>query len=292
MKILVTGASGFLGWHLAGRLAADNEVLAAHGANEVRVPGTAGAALDFTDAAACERVVRAFSPTVVFHCGAMSLTGDCERDPDLAERVNVTGTAHLLRAAEMLRSPSHFVQISTDLVFDGSSGNYSEEDPAAPLMVYGRTKLAAEQAVRGYAGPWTIVRSALIYGPPSFRRPCFLQWMLDGIRKGTGALFDDEYRTPVFVGDLIRALLAVSGTRTTGLFHIGGRERLSRYEFGLLVAKAWQLPGENVLRASATQTPTDCPRPRDVSLNVAKARAALNYSPAPAEESLANIATM
>ncbi|MCX7718066.1 MAG: SDR family oxidoreductase [Candidatus Sumerlaeaceae bacterium] len=295
MRLLVTGASGYLGWHLVRYLAAcGHQVLGCWASREVRFPDAESARLDVRDADACRALVNQWRATHIIHAGAMTKTDECERDPNAAQAVNVDGTRHLLEAAE--RADSHFTLVSTDLVFDGRrpGGMYPVEeqggpDEPRPVMEYGRTKLAAERIVRDYmarGGAAAVVRSALIYGPPGAPRPCFLEWLLRNIREARGAVFTDEYRSPVFVGDLCRLLERVATRRATGLWHASGPERLSRYEFALLAADAAGLPRERVIGRRQADVALDAPRPADVSLDISATCAAFDWHPLPCRDGL------
>lgn len=293
MRLLLTGASGYLGWHFARHAGtAGHGVVGCHLNHATGMPdGNTSVRADFRDAADCRRLLKALRPDAIIHAGAMTNTSACEADPVAATATNVHGTANLLAAAGALDPLPHFVLISTDLVFDGVRGMCREEDPPAPLMHYGRTKLEAERIVARHAGRWTIVRSALIYGPAGTgSRRCFLDWMLEGMRAGTTTLFSDEYRSPVHVDDISRGLLAVVERAAGGLFHMGGPVRLSRAEFGWLAADAFALPRESVLGASSGGVSLAAPRPRDVSLCVEHAANLLGFAPMTPAEGLARVA--
>lgn len=295
MRLLLTGASGYLGWHLARHArAAGHEVLACHLANPVEEPDTPPSIrFDFRDAADCRRLLKAVNPDAIIHAGAMTNTGACEAAPSAATSTNVNGTANLLAAAGAVEPLPHFVLVSTDLVFDGARGMYREEDPPAPLMHYGRTKLEAERITACHAGTWTIVRSALIYGPPGTgTRRCFLDWMLAGMRAGGTTLFADEYRSPVHVDDTCRGLLAILARRAGGIIHLAGPTHLSRADFGVIAARAFSLPESSVVPANSRSAAVSAPRPRDVSLCIDKAGALLAYSPIPPRDGLAQIARL
>ena len=274
------------------RLEAENDVLACHRSTPVEFERAESASFDFRDAAACRRLIAAWQPTHIVHAGAITLTGDCERDPKGAREANVGGTRNLIEAAIGVRHPPHLTFVSTDLVFDGTKpgGYYNERDQPNPLMEYGRTKVDAENLVAGAAGSRgaeaVVIRSALIFGPDLAPRPCFLKWMLAGIAESKGALFTDEYRSPVFVEDLAALIARVCETRATGKFHAGGSERLSRYAFGLLAAEVYGLPAANVIGRPSGSVTLSCPRPRDVSMDIRAAQRDLDYAPLPAPEAL------
>lgn len=305
MKILVTGASGFLGHHLIRSLEQRFEVVACWNTLPVNFERAVSMQLDFTDADQCASVVKSVAPTHLIHAGAMTQTGECDREPLRARKVNVDGTANLLSAFSALRAdttghPPHFVFLSTDLVFDGRKpgGYYQEAEPSAdnapqPLMEYGRTKLEAERLVtdacaRGELSS-TVLRSALIYGPPTAARPCFLDWLISGIRNNEGALFRDEYRAPVYVSDLCQVIESACLLRVEGVYNAGGPSRLSRYEFGLQVAEIFGLPAGNVRGSLSAEMTTGAARPADVSMDISKAVRELGYAPKTPHEGLLEI---
>src|SRR5258705_5887381 len=174
MKILITGANGFLGYYLVEQLLAKNFSVIATGKGECRLPFTHNInfqwlSMDFTDPFSIHDVfVRKDSfgenikPDVVVHAGAMSKPDECELDQMKAYLVNVEGTVQLLINSEEVKS--FFVFLSTDFVFDGERGMYTEEDSPRPVNYYGRTKLEAEEAVKEYENGWAIVRTVLVYG--------------------------------------------------------------------------------------------------------------------------------
>lgn len=290
MRVLVTGASGFLGYHLVHDLCARHEVIAVCGSRRVEFgQAKASCCAELRDVSQCARLFQSYSPTHVIHCAALTQTDKCEQDPALAFAVNSQATANLLHcAAQQSRAP-FFLQISTDLVFDGHKGYYCEQDPTNPIQVYGRSKLQAELEVSSYGGSWAIMRCALMYGSPAPDRPSFLDWMLKGIRKAQVALFADEYRTPVLVHDAAGLASSICEKESQGIFHCGGSQRLSRLELGELVADVFGLPRDNIKRTLLANTKVSAPRPVDVSLNIAKASAQLGFCPTQLRAALQHI---
>lgn len=294
MRVVVTGTSGFLGYHFTHWLETQGvEVVAIWRQQAPSFEQAIGEQLDLADAAEVLRALTKWNPTHIVHCAAMTSTAQCEADPDAAFRDNFTTTQNLVIAAnEALRAKPFFLFVSTDLVFDGTKGFYREEDQPNPIMVYGKTKLAAEQAVElTYQGEWAIVRSALIYGVPTpLGRGSFLTWLLHGLTSGGCPLFTDEYRTPLAVSELCWLLHKVLKEQVSGIWHAAGPERLSRYEIGLRVAEIFGLPKESVKPTRLAEAVLPAPRPADVSMDVTKARTLLGFSPKPLTENLKSLA--
>jgi dTDP-4-dehydrorhamnose reductase len=169
MKILVTGANGFLGYYLIEKLLQENFSVIATGRGECRLPfhdqtNFSYCEMDFTDPFAVHDVFAKYTPDTVVHAGAMSKPDDCEKDQWQAYRENTEATITLFLNAEEYKS--FFIFISTDFVFDGERGMYKEEDEPRPVNFYGKTKVEAEEAVREYVYDWSIVRTILVYGKP------------------------------------------------------------------------------------------------------------------------------
>ena len=254
--LLITGSSGYLGGELARQ--------APEAAGTYLTAERPGARqLDVRDADAVATLMGELRPDAVIHT-AYSTTGD-----EAAREVNVDGARNVARAAANVGA--RLVHISTDLVFDGTLGRpYTEEDEPRPNMEYGRQKLAGEEAVRGQLPDALVVRTSLIYGgaAPSRHERLVLD-AADGAR--SARFFSDELRSPVQVGDLAAALLALAKSDATGVLHVAGTEGVSRYEFARLVAAASGRDPEVLDSALAAEHPD--PRPRDCRLDSSRARA-------------------
>jgi dTDP-4-dehydrorhamnose reductase len=294
VRVLVTGASGFLGYHLSRYLAGKGvETLALWRSQKPDFTDVPSHQLDLAEKEKVRALVVDWAPTHVVHCAALTSTSACEAHPDRAYRDNFLATECLLEVAnEALRRPPFFVYVSTDLVFDGMKGFYRETDPPAPIMVYGRTKRAAEEAVElTYRGEWAIVRSALIYGlPTALGRGAFLAWLLDDLAAGTCRLFSDEYRSPIAVHELCWLVDQILDNTKVGYWHAGGPERLSRFEIGQIVARCFGFPADAVQPALLAEALLPAPRPRDVSLDISRARSELGFAPRSFEENIRDLA--
>lgn len=263
-RVWVTGAGGLIGHQL---------IATAPGS----VPGATAipllrAQLDLTDRAAVAARFRADAPTAIIHSAALSRSPACQADPALARELNVEVTRRLAELAADIP----FVLLSTDLVFDGRQGNYAEDDAVGPLSVYAETKVAAETVARAHPRH-LIIRTSLNYGTSPTGDRSFAEELANAWRAGrTTPLFDDEYRNPIAAVETARAIWGLLKQGASGTFHVAGRERLSRWQIGQLVASRHP-ELKALIVASSLKTFQGAPRPADVSLNCAKAERTLGH---------------
>ncbi len=262
--VWVTGAGGLIGSYVVA--VAPLVAMAWH------VEGITRARLDLTDHAAVAQAWRQIPPSVVIHCAAMSKATACEADPAGARAVNVEATAHL---AELARDIP-FIFLSTDHVFDGRQGAYVESDPVNPLTVYGRTKADAEQMV-GANPRHTIVRTSLNAGLSPTGDRSFLEETVSLWKSGKPArLFVDEFRSPIPASVTARALWELARRNEPGLYHLAGRDRLSRWEIGRLLAA--QYPElEPTCVAGSLRDYEGPPRAPDLTMDCRKLQARLSF---------------
>jgi dTDP-4-dehydrorhamnose reductase len=257
VNVLVTGATGLLGGWVVDELCRSGDNAVACGGP--KRAGDAVVALDLDDPAGVDALFARVRPDAVIHGAALSAVADCAADPARARRINVDGTAQLAQAAR--RVGATLVHVSTDMVFDGERAPYDEGAPVGPLSVYGATKVEAEKAALEHGG--VVVRVSLLFGPTKTGRRGFFEQMRGG---GSLRLFDDEWRTPLSLRAAAEGLVAIARADVRGTLHLGGPERLSRYEMGTRLAPV--LGADVVLtRASRTAASGAEPRPRDLSLD-------------------------
>lgn len=262
--VLVTGAAGLIGQYMIRT--------AARWASEWEVCGLTRQDADLTDVSQVTDLYRTLKPQAVIHCAALSRTKDCEQHPDLARIVNVTATAHLAALAKDVP----FLFLSSGEVFDGKRGWYEETDEARPVNVYGETKLEAERIV--LQNPrHTAVRIVLTAGMSQGGDRSFVEEMCRVAKSGGQVtLFEDEYRCPLPAGVIARALWELLNLERPGLYHLGGRERLSRWEIGEALVR-WYPVLAGRLQSSSARCYTGSPRPVDLSLRCDKIQRLLSF---------------
>jgi dTDP-4-dehydrorhamnose reductase len=282
-RILVTGAAGLLG----GRLA---ELLASFTAYDViamrhHAPVPAGLAAvdgDLLDLGALERAVETARPDAILHSAALADADRCEAEPDLARRCNVEASAELARLCQA--RGLRLIALSTDLVLGGDVAFSVEDQRARPVLVYGRTKLGAEEEILDESPHAVVLRVALVigrgYGPRATASEAIAAALLAGRRP---RLFDDQFRTPIDPESVAAAVRSVLERSAAGRFHLGGAERLSRYALGQRVAQVLGLRGSF---EKVSQSSQSVRRPADASLDSSRARRELGWMPRPLDDAI------
>jgi dTDP-4-dehydrorhamnose reductase len=260
----ITGAGGLIGNYLVQTAPRFAPMWSAQGLTRAN--------LDLLDFVAVSRAFAERRPNLIIHCAAMSRSPDCQANPQLARQINVEATATLAELAKDIA----FVFLSSDLVFDGGTGNYDETAVVKPLSVYAETKIAAEKIV--LANPrHTVVRTSLNGGTSPTGDRGFNEQMRQAWQAGQALkMFTDEFRCPIPAVVTAQAIWELVNKVATGLFHVAGAERLSRVQMGRLIAARW--PQLNpTIQANSRKEYQGAPRPGDTSLNCAKVQKLLSF---------------
>lgn len=291
MKVLITGANGLLGQHLTKLLLDKNYQVVATSRGESRLPfepsgNYAYHSMDIANAFDTYAVMNREKPDVVVHAAAMTNVDECELQPEQCDRINVQGTAQILTDAETFSS--HFIFISTDFVFDGEQGNYSEEDDTLPISLYGFTKLQAESMVQTSDIPFAIVRTCLVYGNLiKGTRSNIVSWVRESLEQDkTIQVVSDQLRTPTYVGDLAKGIALIIEQKATGIYHISGKDWLTPYDVAIKTAQKFQLDAGKIVKVDASTFKQPGRRPLKTGFVIEKARKELGYEPMSFDEGL------
>lgn len=259
MKLLVTGGSGYIGTGVLRRAPREWNIAATYLAHPIERADVAAFCVDVRDADAVTRLFDTFRPDVIIHTAAL-MSGDAM----LA--TNVEGSRNVARAAAQCNA--RLIHLSTDVIFDGEHAPYDEDAAPAPITPYGESKARAEQVVKAEHANAVIARTSLVYGfdpmDPRTRQT---------IAGEMPRLFTDEYRCPIFVDDLADALIELVTNDFIGRVNVVGPQRLSRYEFGLKLARAFRVEPKFAPALSAS---SPVPRPRDCALDISLAQKILS----------------
>jgi len=287
-SLLITGVSGFLGWNIAH--AAKTQGWRVHGIfnrhSDILPPCIAYQA-DLTDPGTPATLLERIKPHAVIHLAAQSQPNICEKNPESTNLINVTVSTSLAQLCTSKDIP--FVFTSTDLVFDGSQAPYKEVDPVTPLSHYGRQKATAERLILEINPAATICRMPLMFGDSGKKQGTFLHTMIDALLHNKElTLFIDEYRSPTSGSSAAQGLLFALEKEWKGIYHLGGTDRVSRYELGILLAESLGIVSPHITGILQKEISMPAPRPADVSLDSTKAMQA-GYKPLPLKEEFARL---
>jgi len=284
LKLLITGASGLYGTKLAKMAIERNIEVYSCDVQELPVCGNF---IKF-DVSNREMVAESFKrvkPDAVVHAASVTDVDKCELNKDLAWKINVEGTKNIIDAAQT--TGSFVVYISTDYVFDGAKGMYSEQDAPNPINYYGLTKLKSEELVQALP-EYFIARPSVIYGStPAAGKVNFVLWLIETLRKGERVkIVTDQWNTPTLNTSLAEMSLEVAERRMTGIYHLCGATRISRFEFAQQIAEEFDLDRTLIDTVLSSQFTWPAKRPADSSLDTTKAQQKLNHKPLEMAEAL------
>lgn len=283
LKILVTGSNGLLGQTLTHLITSTNRAeLIASSKGEDRYTGRGNyhyATLDILDRAQLWDVVSTFNPDVIINTAAITNVDSCHKERKLCHFLNVEAVKYLVRICE--ERNIHLIHLSTDFVFDGQAGPYSEDDLPNPLSYYGETKAEAEKVIQASDCDWTILRTILVYGvTANMSRSNIVLWAKTALEKGEAInVVNDQWRMPTLALDLAEACLLAADKKATGIFHISGNDMMTVLELVRKVADFWSLDKTLIIPISSKSLNQEARRPLKTGFILQKAIRVLGYKP-------------
>lgn len=289
-KILITGSNGLLGQKLIDLYLKNNDVkliATARGIN--RYPTDDGyeyAIMDITSFEQVQEVIKKHKPHCIINTAAMTNVDQCEEDMVGAENLNINAVSHLIDAANQV--DAHFIQLSTDFIFDGKAGPYKEDDEPNPLSFYGKTKLEAEKIIRTKSNKWSIIRTILVYGiVHDMSRSNIVLWAKNALEKGQPLkIVDDQFRSPTLAEDLAIGCQLVEQKEAEGIYNISGKDQMSIVSLVERVADYFQLDKTSIERVSSSTLNQPAKRPPITGFNLERSIKELGYNPHSFEEGI------
>jgi dTDP-4-dehydrorhamnose reductase len=289
-RILITGANGMLGQR-ACSFYSKRENIQLLGSDINEKPFVSGIEYikgDLTNREQIKNIIFDFCPDFIVNTAAFTNVDLSETERETAWKVNVKGVEYLSEASRVI--DAYIIHFSTDYIFDGTNGPYSENAKPNPLGYYARTKLASENALKISGTLNTILRTNVLYGAMLNCKTDFVRWLIDSLKEGKQIeVVTDQINNPTFVDDLVQGISKVIEFRKQGIYNIGGREFLSRFEFSQRIADYFNLDKNLIKPVSTEQLKQTARRPLKSGLITLKAETELGYRPHSIPESLSII---
>jgi len=290
MKILITGSNGLLGQKLLHNLRKDSTVdllATSRGLNRVsEKDGYKYISLDITNNDEVKRIIAEFKPHVVINTAAMTNVDLCEDEKNLCDSLNVDAVGYLADSCE--RIDAHLIQISTDFIFDGKHGPYTEQDEPNPLSYYGLSKLRSEKLLQAHNVKWTIFRTIIIFGVgENLSKKNIVLWAIEALEKGTPLnIINDQFRAPTLAEDLADICILAAKKGVFGIYNASGKDIMSIYEIVERIAKYYGYSKDNLNKIGTVKLNQKAIRPNKTGFILDKSMHELGYDPHSFEESL------
>lgn len=282
-RLLVTGASGFLGWNICSVAHKSWDVFGVAFSNQIEISGISIKVVDLRDYYNLKQLFIDVVPDAVIHAAAAANTSYCQTNQKETHKINADASINI--AGLCMERSIPLVFVSTDMVFDGLNAPYKEEDLVCPINAYGEQKVLAEIEMAKRCPDMAVCRTSIMFGHYPHRGKNWFQTSLELMRTHQDLhLFVDEYRTFLSVRKAVSGLLLAIGN-ISGILHLSGDKRLSRYDFARLVSGVFNINNANLIPCSLADAPVTAPRAKDLSLDNSKAKA-FGFTPSSIEKEL------
>ncbi len=292
MKIVVTGSNGLLGQKLTDRMLAEpgkwQLIATSRGPNRHAVQeGYVYEDADVTDTAQMRSLVQKHQPEVIIHTAAMTNVDTCEQDKEGCRQLNVKAVEGIVAICK--EQSVRLIHLSTDFIFDGEDGPYTEDAKPNPLSYYGQSKLDGEEIIKGSGCHWAILRTIIVYGVvKDMSRSNIVLWAKGALEKGQQInVVDDQWRMPTLAEDLAECCLLAATKHAKGIYNASGKDMMSILELVQAVADFWKLDKNLIIPISAASLNQPAARPRRTGFILDKTMNELGYRPHSFTEGLA-----
>jgi len=232
--------------------------------------------LDITDKEEVKKVLKFHSPDVIINCAAFTDVDKCETERELCWKLNVDAVKNLIIAARL--EDSKIVHYSTDYVFDGNKGPYTEEDKPNPISFYGRSKLASENALISSGVNFVIIRTMVLIGMGKNVKPHFALWIINKLRNNEPInIVDDQIGNTTMADDLAYGTLKIVEKDCKGIYNIAGSDIISRFEYAMILCEVFKLNKNLISPIKTSQLNQPAPRPLNSGLIINKAASELGF---------------
>ena len=289
-RILVIGSNGMLGQRLAEFFNNSNkvELMCVSAEENSFIPNVQYKQLDITQKNLVRQIILDFFPDFIVNAAAFTNVDKSEIEKETAWKINVGGAENI--ALYSWTVDAHLIHFSTDYIFDGKKGPYTEEDKPNPIGYYGRTKLASENSIRISGTRFSIIRTNILYGQIKYGRPDFVKWVINSLQKGEKIfIVTDQIGNPTYIDDLVNAVNKIIKLKKEGIFNIGGCEMISRYSFTLRIAKYFGLDEKLIVPILTKELNQPAARPSKSGLITIKAETEIGFKAHTYEETFSSM---
>ena len=281
-SVLITGAFGQVGYALSRIMYQEYELTLT---DRIIPPGEKGICLDIRNALALGEVIKAVQPDVIIHLAAMTSVDGCELEPECAAEVNIAGMKHVCSEYS-----GHIIYLSTDYVFNGENGPYSETDPTDPINVYGATKLAGERILLENNPDHLVLRSNVVYDYNPNTQASFLNWVIQSLKnKQEIQVVHDQINNPTWAESLARVIELCIEKEICGVVHWGDADYMNRLDFAVKIANAFDLNADLIKPITTEELNQSAQRPLNSGLKTDYLKSRLGITPPEVEECLVTI---
>ncbi len=284
-KVLIIGSNGMFGQRLTYHFLSNSlfQVFCTSNEDVSFIENVKYKQVDITNKDDITSLICNYSPDYIINTAAYTNVDKSEIEKELAWKINVTGVKYIANAAKEINA--FVIHISSDCVFDGVNGPYTENDKTNPIGYYGLTKLEGENILHSVEVKHTIIRTNVLYGPAKFGRPDFVKWVYNKLKNNESInIVTDQINNPTYIDDIVKAINKIIDLNIEGLFNIGGNEFLNRFDFTLRIADYFNL-NKNLINPILTEQLNQiAKRPLSSGLITTKAEETFGYKATNIEE--------